>query len=634
MSVILSPRLKGDALKAIVDAIAGGNATLVIGTANMAAILVTFTLAAKPATVSDGVLSFVTSGLTANASAGGTAASAVIKRSDGVAVVRGLTVGTTGTDIIISSTTITSGNAYSVTSATISDSSVATPPTIYYFDATAGNNANDGLSTGAPKQTLAHLNTLTLKYGDVIRLKRGESWNEQLNLGLDAAHAAADAVTIEPYGTGANPKIDRVTRTANNHGIVVYKADVLIREIDFANCANGIFVYGNAGSNPNASASIIKCNITGCIAGIVAGAGTAGGTTNVDKGGRLILVDGCSISGSTGTTNSDGIQISEDASAGVHTIINTNSFSNAYTGLNHKCGTAIIRNCKLYSNGQCGMLSQVHAAFTFFEDNEVYGNNTSNAGVFNMALENAVTFYSARNIYRDPVGGSNYVINVNISGGGSGIAGNPKFYSVSDVFIANNVTQFLSHINTAQSSVVDVIDIRHASFFDNSTADSIASRCIDGRLMSAKVHLLIQNCAFYLTTAIAMAYRRASAPGSRINGNCYYRSDSSTAAVIQIYNDDSATAPTLNTSYNVTQLTTLRSTEGTDAASIMSTTSNPLFNGPTAATPDFRLQTGSPCLSAGLKTLLSDYRDNRGYAYPKPFAPTAPNIGASALAGI
>jgi len=57
--------------------------------------------------------------LSATASAGGTAAKAELRDNSGVAIINTLTVGTSGTDIIIGSTTITSGDTVTCTAGTL-----------------------------------------------------------------------------------------------------------------------------------------------------------------------------------------------------------------------------------------------------------------------------------------------------------------------------------------------------------------------------------------------------------------------------------------------------------------------------------------------------------------------------------
>lgn len=96
--------------------------TLVIGTSALSGatgVLATITLNTTPATVSGDTLTISGVPLSATASATGTAALAELRRNDGTVIVGGLTVGTSGTNVIISSTAITSGQTVQVTSGTI-----------------------------------------------------------------------------------------------------------------------------------------------------------------------------------------------------------------------------------------------------------------------------------------------------------------------------------------------------------------------------------------------------------------------------------------------------------------------------------------------------------------------------------
>ena len=97
----------------------GGPGTIEICTAAFAAVLITFTLSDPASSVAADTLTLLGMPKAANASAGGTAAVARIKESGGAVVVNNLTVGTSGTDVIISNTTITNGAAYSLTAGTI-----------------------------------------------------------------------------------------------------------------------------------------------------------------------------------------------------------------------------------------------------------------------------------------------------------------------------------------------------------------------------------------------------------------------------------------------------------------------------------------------------------------------------------
>lgn len=99
-----------------------GAATLEIGTAAFAVVLITFTLADPASSVSGSVLTLLSMPRTAIAGNTGTASVARIKNSAGTVIVDSLTVGITGTDVIISSVAIVTGVAFNLNSGTITHS--------------------------------------------------------------------------------------------------------------------------------------------------------------------------------------------------------------------------------------------------------------------------------------------------------------------------------------------------------------------------------------------------------------------------------------------------------------------------------------------------------------------------------
>ena len=132
MAVIYNTTLKDNRMQLVADLIASktaaastGTATagsLVIGTSALlgaTGVLATIPLSATPGTVGSGVLTLSGVPLQATATATGTAALAEFRNNAGTTVVSGLTVGTSGTNIIINSTSISSGQAVQVTSGTI-----------------------------------------------------------------------------------------------------------------------------------------------------------------------------------------------------------------------------------------------------------------------------------------------------------------------------------------------------------------------------------------------------------------------------------------------------------------------------------------------------------------------------------
>jgi len=109
-------------LTVVRDAIDQGPAAgvLQIGTAGMATVLAEITLGDPCGTVAAGVLTltgFPRSDTSANAS--GTAAAARIRDSVSTDVITGLTVGTSGTNIVLDTATITAGQQVQINSATI-----------------------------------------------------------------------------------------------------------------------------------------------------------------------------------------------------------------------------------------------------------------------------------------------------------------------------------------------------------------------------------------------------------------------------------------------------------------------------------------------------------------------------------
>jgi hypothetical protein len=125
MAVNYSTTVKTNRMTAVRDSIDAGGAAgkLEIGTTGMASGLATLTLGysgASTGTVSGSVLTlagFPRSDTSADAT--GTAAEARIRTSANADVVTGLTVGTTGSDINLDSTSITLGQTVTINSATI-----------------------------------------------------------------------------------------------------------------------------------------------------------------------------------------------------------------------------------------------------------------------------------------------------------------------------------------------------------------------------------------------------------------------------------------------------------------------------------------------------------------------------------
>ena len=121
MTVIYSAATKTARMTAVRDQIDAGTGAgiLQIGTTGMATILAEITLNDPSGTISGSVLTlsgFPKSDTSANAT--GTAAAARVRDSSGADVITGLTVGTSGTDVVLDSVSITIGQTLTINSAT------------------------------------------------------------------------------------------------------------------------------------------------------------------------------------------------------------------------------------------------------------------------------------------------------------------------------------------------------------------------------------------------------------------------------------------------------------------------------------------------------------------------------------
>lgn len=128
MAVIYASALRTTRMNDVKTAIDAGSGpgTIEIGTASMASTLAVLTLSDPCGSVSGDVLTF--SAITSDSSADntGTAAAARIKDSDGNVIVSGLTVGTSGANVVLNSTSISSGQQVSISSATITHNTSGT----------------------------------------------------------------------------------------------------------------------------------------------------------------------------------------------------------------------------------------------------------------------------------------------------------------------------------------------------------------------------------------------------------------------------------------------------------------------------------------------------------------------------
>jgi len=78
----------------------------------------------------------------------------------------------------------------------------------YYVDSVHGLDSQDGTSPNKAWKTLAKLNAVVLKAGDVVRLARGSLWNEVLRAEVNECGTALSPIVFEAYGAGDAPTIN------------------------------------------------------------------------------------------------------------------------------------------------------------------------------------------------------------------------------------------------------------------------------------------------------------------------------------------------------------------------------------------------------------------------------------------
>lgn len=128
MAVIYASTLRTARMNEVVAAIDGGSGAgyIEIGTTGMGSVLATIPLADPCGSVSGDVLTFDMPVSDTSADATGTAAAARIKDSAGNIIVSGLTVGTSGANINLDSTSITAGQTVTINSGTITHNTSGT----------------------------------------------------------------------------------------------------------------------------------------------------------------------------------------------------------------------------------------------------------------------------------------------------------------------------------------------------------------------------------------------------------------------------------------------------------------------------------------------------------------------------
>jgi len=180
-----------------------------------------------------------------------------------------------------------------------------------YVSSSQGNDANDGLSTGTPKRTIAAGKSLLRNgYPDWLLLKKGDTWDESLGTWSVSGRSLSERMLVSSYGTStARPLL----RTGLENGVAL--GAVATNNVAFV----GIHLWANLfnGSqgqpkgvnwlNGTANLLIEDCFIEGYETNVVVmGYPTPLRHTNVSIR-RNVIVDAYN----TGTSNSEGLYLAD-----------------------------------------------------------------------------------------------------------------------------------------------------------------------------------------------------------------------------------------------------------------------------------------------------------------------------------
>lgn len=133
----------------------------------------------------------------------------------------------------------------------------------YYVDQSVGDDVNSGTTEALAWKTLNKVQTSTFSPGDTILFKRGEVWNETVEINDDGT--AAQPVTFDAYGTGDAPQMRGFflweapnihVRNLHIHGngtediplLIQYADNALIEDVEVEH-AKEINIFADTSSN-------------------------------------------------------------------------------------------------------------------------------------------------------------------------------------------------------------------------------------------------------------------------------------------------------------------------------------------------------------------------------------------------
>ena len=126
--------------------------------------------------------------------------------------------------------------------------------TTYYVDSSGGSDDNNGLSATSPWKTLAKINSFKFAPGDIILLRRGSIWREQLN--FPSSGSAGSPIVIDAYGSGELPAISGADLVAAGTWSECKSCGTNIWEAAVKTKANVVIIDGAKGNRKSASSEL------------------------------------------------------------------------------------------------------------------------------------------------------------------------------------------------------------------------------------------------------------------------------------------------------------------------------------------------------------------------------------------
>ena len=490
--------------------------------------------------------------------------------------------------------------------------------TDYYIDAESGNDANGGTSAGAAWRTIAKVNARTFAPGDRVLFKRGQLWREQLI--VPSSGTSGNPITFGTYGTGGRAvlKGSALVTGWTSAGANQWRAALTLTP-------NQVFFSGTRGTKVSGTASVNSALKWYWSGGVLYVYGTANPGTTIEASVRpstrsygLVHIQGREY------VNIEGLEITQSASFGLY--------------VKPAARYITIRDCDISHALDGGLVvptGSTSAQQITVEDSLVHHNNggykegapgvaTYHEG---LTMENVDGFTIRRTkVYSNYMEGSNFkrgsrngvleycdlyanaLINQYIEGATNIVIRYNRIYDCS----YNAGIEFGMETNTYHN---DNVRICGNLFWNNSGGVSFWA----GNFTGQHRNIRIENNTFYNNWE---AIRWKSGATDNYSGTNYIRNNvlwqakASNRAIWDYTTGSQAISRTI-ISNNVFQQGCATATTGTSARVIADASFT------NAASLDFRLRSGSPCIDAGLAVGMT--ADIMGTPIPQG---GGPDIGA------